>query len=391
MKKVLIADDIEENLYLLNLLLKSNGYTVIQACNGSEAIVQALNTPPDLIITDILMPVIDGFTLCRIWKADERLSRIPFIFYTATYTDPRDERLAFDMGADGFIIKPAEPDVFMREIEDILEQHRNGTLPASRGTGTGEDVILKNYNEVLTNKLEHKMARLESINRELTTALKEKETLLAEIHHRVKNNMQVINSLISLQLLRNINSMSAEEIASVARELQDRIRSMMLVHEMLYSSKNFSKINIGDYVRTLMNKLIATYCIDTTRISTIINIPDEFVDIVLAIPFGLIVSEVLTNALKYAFPEERKGTIRIRLEQVDDDRRQLIIHDDGIGLPESFSIDTIRTMGMNLVAILCEQIRGSMQIHNDSGTFFSLLFSKDHGSKNGDQIEQAQT
>ena len=115
MKRILIVDDIEENLELLRILLEGHGYEVEQASNGSEAMAKALEKVPDMIISDVLMPIMDGYALCSKWKADERLKRVPFIFYTATYTDPRDEQLAINMGADAFIVKPIERDEFLRQ------------------------------------------------------------------------------------------------------------------------------------------------------------------------------------------------------------------------------------------------------------------------------------
>jgi CheY-like chemotaxis protein len=110
---VLIVDDKPENLYLLRALLTGNGFSVTCANEGGEALRAARSSRPDLIVSDILMPGMDGFALCREWKKDPDLRTIPFVFYTATYTDPRDEKLALDMGADRFLIKPTEPEVFM--------------------------------------------------------------------------------------------------------------------------------------------------------------------------------------------------------------------------------------------------------------------------------------
>lgn len=128
MKKALIVDDIKENLYLLESLLKAYGYKTVAANNGAEALGLALKEPPDIIISDILMPVMDGYTLCREWRKDETLKDIPFIFYTATYTHPKDEEFALNLGADKFIIKPQEPDVFMSIVEKVLLEFRNGKI-----------------------------------------------------------------------------------------------------------------------------------------------------------------------------------------------------------------------------------------------------------------------
>lgn len=167
MKHLLIVDDNDDNLYLLSALLEGHGYEVERAQNGSEALTKALATLPDMIISDILMPVIDGFTLCKIFKADDRLRQIPFVFYTATYTDPRDEKLALDLGVDAFIVKPAEPEAFLLRIEEILAARQNGKLILPQKQAAGETVILKEYNEALIRKLEQKMLKLEEANKEL--------------------------------------------------------------------------------------------------------------------------------------------------------------------------------------------------------------------------------
>lgn len=161
MKKALIVDDIKENLYLLESLLKAYGYKTITANNGAEALGLALNDPPDIVISDILMPVMDGYTLCREWKKDELLKHIPFVFYTATYTHPKDEEFALNLGAEKFIIKPQEPDVFMRLIEEVLSEFRNGKILTTTPTGSSEIDLLKEYNETLIRKMEDRMLKSE--------------------------------------------------------------------------------------------------------------------------------------------------------------------------------------------------------------------------------------
>ncbi len=168
--RILIVDDKDENRYLLQTLLTGHGYEVDSAVHGTDALTKAKENPPDMIIADILMPVMDGFALCRAWKKDERLKKIPFIFYTATYTDDRDREFALSLGAEYFITKPAEPNVFIEIIKDAFRQIEK--TPASGAglsavTHEDESVYLKQYNEVLIRKLETKMEELEKLNAEL--------------------------------------------------------------------------------------------------------------------------------------------------------------------------------------------------------------------------------
>ncbi len=161
MKTILVVDDREENLYLLQVLLTHQGYRVATAQNGAEALASARQSPPDLIVTDILMPVMDGYALCREWKTDARLKHIPLVFYTATYTDSGDEQFALDLGADAFIVKPAEQEDFMARIQTVLATTVAQATPA-RAPAADETVLLKEYNQVLVQKLEQKVLQLEA-------------------------------------------------------------------------------------------------------------------------------------------------------------------------------------------------------------------------------------
>jgi len=173
--KILIVDDNEQVRYMLQVLLKGYGYQVTVAPNGAEALEIARRIPPDLIISDILMPVMDGFTLCREWKKDERLREIPFVFYTATYTDPRDEELALNLGAARFIVKPVEPDAFVGMLREVIAEAEAGRLVAPREPIEEEPVYLKEYSERLIKKLEDKMLQLEEANRALEREIAERK------------------------------------------------------------------------------------------------------------------------------------------------------------------------------------------------------------------------
>ncbi len=158
MARILIADDNSQNIYLLEVILKGSGHDVISAVNGAEALEIARQTLPDLIITDIFMPVMDGFALCREWKSDELLKSIPFIFYTATYTHPKDEQFALSLGAERFLIKPQEPESLMEVVQQLL----NGSKVRALESHSSECEILFQHNQVLLRKLEQKVAQLES-------------------------------------------------------------------------------------------------------------------------------------------------------------------------------------------------------------------------------------
>jgi CheY-like chemotaxis protein len=167
MSLILVVDDKEENVYLLRSLLLGHGYRVQGAKNGAEALERAGRETPDLVISDILMPVMDGFTLCRRWKQDATLQNVPFVFYTATYTEPKDEELALSLGAERFLVKPIEPDRFMEMITTLLEEQRQGQLSVRQSTLPAETQYLREYNAVLINKLEDKLLQVENKNRAL--------------------------------------------------------------------------------------------------------------------------------------------------------------------------------------------------------------------------------
>ncbi len=187
MSAILVVDDKPENLYLLQALLVGNGHAVRCAEDGAEALGLARSAPPDLVVSDILMPGMDGFALCREWKRDPVLRPIPFIFYTATYKDPRDEKLALDMGADRFLVKPMEPDDLLREVHLALAKGRS-TSPALDAT---ETVVMREYNQVLVRKLEHKLEELE-------TVLKQRDESERRLDHlnRVLVAIRSVNQLI---------------------------------------------------------------------------------------------------------------------------------------------------------------------------------------------------
>jgi PAS domain S-box-containing protein len=506
--KILAVDDNEENLYLMEVMLKSRGYDVILSRDGVEALEKLQENSVDLIISDILMPKMDGYKLCREIKKDESLKDIPFVFYTATYTSKADEEFALSLGADRFIIKPEEPEVFIKIISELVPEVDENRMVTQKGPELDNTTYLKIYNERLINKLETRIVQLEEANHaleneilerkklmvklekseqnyrelvesindvifildkdgivtyispvighisdykqdellgknftrfvhpddvdelkanmkrtlagdlepsefriydkngdikyvrtssrpfvskgeimglrgvmvditqykyaeeEIKKSLEEKEVLLREIHHRVKNNLQIIASLLNLQEA----SVDEEEVVDILKESGGRVKSMAMVHETLYRSSSFTHIMFKDYIENLVSNILYSYGIPTGNIKTKLDIENLNINIDTAIPLGLIINELVTNSVKYAFPKG-KGTVKIELKSISE-QMELIIADNGIGLPKNIEIDNTETLGLQLVKSLVNQIEGKIELEQTHGTEFKIIFKE---------------
>jgi PAS domain S-box-containing protein len=206
----------------------------------------------------------------------------------------------------------------------------------------------------------------------IKASLAEKEVLLREIHHRVKNNMQVIISLINLQAKR----VSDPAGLQMLKDAQRRIFSMALVHEKLYQSDDFSHINMASYIQGLIAHVFHTLHVDTTRVAVRTDIGGEFLDINTALPCGLLITELVSNALEHAFPEERTGTVKIAFRRGREGRFTLTVGDDGVGLPRGLDIRNTETLGLQLVMMLIDQLDGTIAVRTKKGTEFTVEFGE---------------
>ena len=207
---------------------------------------------------------------------------------------------------------------------------------------------------------------------QLQASLREKEVLLREIHHRVKNNMQVISSLLNLQSRHSQDS----AVLEMFRESQRRIRSMALVHERLYQSSDLSRIEFSEYLRNLATHLFHSCQVNTSRVRLKMDAEEVYLNINTAIPCGLIVNELISNALKHGFPENRSGEVGVELHRVEGDGYMLRVRDDGVGFPEGLDFRTTETLGLQIVTTLVSQIDGSIQLNRKKGTEFSIRFEE---------------
>ena len=261
----------------------------------------------------------------------------------------------------------------MGERREIYGRRKDGTeFPAeasiSKAEADGEllfTVILRDVT-----------ARREAEER-IRQSLREKEALLQEIHHRVKNNLQVVSSLLGLQA----RQIPDEELQRAFRESQNRIHSMSLIHERLYQSPDLSEIDCLDYAQQLTGHLFRSYGVSMSRVRLEMDFGGERMPMALAAPVGLILNELISNCLKHAFPEGRDGTIQVRLTRDGDGRIQLSVSDDGVGMPQNVNLWNSRSLGLRLVRILSEQVGAAVRVTGPPGTRIELAFTAREAGK----------
>jgi PAS domain S-box-containing protein len=207
-------------------------------------------------------------------------------------------------------------------------------------------------------------------NNQLLASIQEKDVLLQEIHHRVKNNMQIISSLLNLQ----IKHIQDENAVEILKESQNRVRSMAMIHEKLYQSDDLSKINLTDYIESLVTSLFYSYSV-MDKIKPIIDVKNVELNIETAVPCGLIINELVSNSLKHAFPNSKDGEINISLKP-SDDGYELTVKDNGISFPSDIDFRNTDSLGLQLVNNLVNQIEGTIEIDRSHGTEFKIIFKE---------------
>ena len=220
-----------------------------------------------------------------------------------------------------------------------------------------------------TKELQNEINERKRAENQIQASLKEKEVLLQEIHHRVKNNMQIISSLLNIQ-----SRYISDEIAlKVIGNCQDRVDSMALVHERLYQAKDLARVNFGEYARTLSSNLFSSLGVYSDAVTIKVKIADIYLGVDMAIPCGLVLTELISNSLKYAFPDGRKGEIEISLDS-DGKKFTLVVKDNGKGFPADLDFQNTESLGLQLTNMLVEQLEGSIELDRTGGTTYKIIF-----------------
>ena len=411
---ILIVDDNPTNLSVIVDYLEDAGLTVLVSQDGESSLKRAKYAKPGIILLDVLMPGIDGYETCSRLKSEPETSDIPVIFMTAL-SSTEDKVRGFEVGAVDYVTKPIQPAEVLARIELHLQlrymtqtlsrqnevltveieqrktiQDRLASINSKLEREAKERIMaqkaLKQLNLELEKRVEQRTVLLAQSNhklqqevierkqaeKQLKNSLTEKEVLLKEIYHRVKNNLLVVSSLLEIQS----SSIEDPEIIKILKNSQDRIHSMALVHEQLYRSDNLKEIDLGLYIKALLEKISDSHVNLERGINLIVDTQEIHLNIETANSCGLIVNELITNALEHAFPHRRQGNIWLSLQREENGNLLLTIADDGVGISPEFDFYETESLGLRLVRILTRQLEGDLEFKSEGGTYFKITFNE---------------
>lgn len=357
--RILVVEDHPDMARHLGRLLTDAGHAVAYARDGREGIEAVRASRPELIVTDIMMPRMTGEELVReLRESEEEGEELPVIVLTAKAGD----EIAGDVlraGAQDYLVKPVSAEELRARVANHLQLARSRAILREALESREADVAV--LTEALTGRKE-----------ELERTLEEKAVLLQELHHRVKGNLQTVSSLLSLQL-RRLADPGAKE---VLEESRSRIAAMSLLHEKLYGSRDPARVEIDEYARSLVDNIFRFHGTPRDRVSLRVAVDDFSLDIDRGIACGLILHELVTNALRHAFPGKEEGTLAVELHEVGS-TVELVVEDDGVGFPEELDPTRPETLGLELIASLTRRLDGEVRVERDDGTRFRIVFPRD--------------
>jgi len=266
-----------------------------------------------------------------------------------------------------FMLKKAMSGEPVPYFESVIKRKDSRYVPVE----SGGQAIFRDGKVVGIQIITRDITERKQAEEQIKASLREKEVLLKEIHHRVKNNMQIISSLLNLQS----KYIKDSQLLEVFKDIQNRIHSMALVHENLYQSKDLASINIKEYIKSLTRSLVQSWRIGSSRITLKLDVENVSLGSDHAIPCGLIINELVSNSLKHAFPGKKRGEITVSLHPCDGNEIELVVKDDGVGIPEGIDFRNTQSLGLCLVTILAEdQLDGKIRVERTEGTEVSITF-----------------
>ncbi len=340
---VLFVDDNETIRQLYRRILEKHVNNLYIAKDGYHGLELYQKHKPDLVITDMVMPVMNGLEMV---KEIKKIAPDAKFVVMSAYSEKDSFVESIHLGIDGYLMKPVEA----KKLLSLIDEFAGITL--------------------MKWELERKEKKRQEAEEYLKKSLEEKDILLREVHHRVKNNMQIISSILRMQS-RNIED---PKLKDILQESQNRIHTMALIHENLYNNESLANIKFANYIKSLTGNIARTYSNQSTIIKFNYQMEDAYLSIDTAIPCGLIINELISNSFKYAFSGSSTGQISIYFKEISDKKYQLIVSDDGIGIPDHVDITKTKSLGMKILHKLVQQIDGILQNDFSNGTKFTITF-----------------
>lgn len=367
---LLVDDDAEMSRFIVRTL--SSRYRLVTAADGAEGLALARAMKPEVILTDIMMPGMDGEAFVDALRGEPELADVPLAIITAQTDEPQRLRL-LRQGVQDYLIKPFSLTELSVRLDNLVRRRRAEedlrTLTAELEKRVSERTCAL---EVANRELQKEVIERCQAESRLTASLSEKETLLKEVHHRVKNNLQLVYSLLNLQTRHVKDPKTLEGL----QDCRHRVMAMAMVHEKLHRSRDLGRINAVDYFRDLVRHLFDAFGASASNVRLSLESDPAPLHVDEAVPCGLILYELVSNSLRHAFPDGRGGAVRVAFRRNTAGRTTLLVEDDGVGLPPDLDHLNARSLGLQLAATLAQQLDATLERDMQRrGTAFKLSFT----------------
>jgi len=351
---ILVVDDQPSQLASHEAILRELGERLVTARSGREALQRLMHEDFAVILLDVNMPDMDGFETASLIHQHPRFEKTPIVFVTGAQPTTLDRLKGYRVGAVDYVEVPVVPEILRSKVAVFVDLNRKRR-------------DLQRLNDALQAEIAQRRNAEEAVRHS-----REKEVLLQEIHHRVKNNLQIITSLLRMQS----RAVQDPALSEALRECQNRVASMALIHDKLYRARDLARVSFGEYVRDLTNNILTSYALPARSVRVKLDIADLSLSLDCAVPCGLILNELMSNCLKHAFPVGRSGTVYIGFHAEGEGELCLVVRDDGVGVPAAVDLGRTSSLGWRLIRALVEQLGGVVQCHTTSGTSVEIRFAR---------------
>jgi two-component sensor histidine kinase/CheY-like chemotaxis protein len=351
---ILVVDDQPSQLASHEAILRELGERLVTARSGREALQRLMDEDFAVILLDVNMPDMDGFETASLIHQHPRFEKTPIVFVTGAQATMLDRLRGYRLGAVDYVEVPVVPEILRSKVAVFVDLERHRRDRQRLNAALQAEIAQRRHAE------------------EAARHAREKEILLQEIHHRVKNNLQIITSLLRMQS----RAVQDPALSEALRECQNRVASMALIHDKLYRARDLARVSFGEYVRDLTNNILTSYALPARSVRVRLDIDDVSLSLDCAVPCGLILNELMSNCLKHAFPVGHSGTVYIGLHAEGEEELCLVVRDDGVGLPADVDLGRTSSLGWRLIRALVEQLGGVVRCQTTGGTSVEIRFAR---------------